>query len=326
MGEGRSGVGPAAAAVKGGNSGSGGRAVDRFLAGSAAGIMCSTALQPFDVLRTKMQMHWANGRKENRMVYVAQCVVRDEGVRGLWKGTAPTVIRVAVGGGAYFALIGAMRGALERQHHAKGTGGGPPAPLSAAENFGVGAVARVTGALLVQPLTLVKTRMEFGKGFGARAGGSFAGIAAELRAVVASGGARGLFRGFFPTVARDAPFSGLYYLFYRNLQEAWGLQGESGFRSSRPALNFAAGALAGITATAITHPPDIVRTRMQLDTTGKYTGALHCVRTILKEDGPKAFARGLVPRATKRTLQTALTWTLFEEILAFLTLLAAPRP
>jgi len=265
------------------------------------------------------------------MLHVARCVVRDEGVKGLWKGTAPTVARVALGGGAYFALIGSMRGALEERHRRGAAGGGalqPPASLSAAENFAVGAVARVTGAFLVQPLTLVKTRMEFGKGsVGAKAGGSLAGIAAELRGAVGSGGVRGLFRGFFPTVVRDAPFSGLYYLFYRSLQEAWGLDTEqSGWKSSRPTLNFMAGAVAGITATAITHPPDIVRTRMQLDTTGKYQGAAHCFKTILREDGPKAFARGLVPRATKRTLQTALTWTLFEELLAFITLVSSSPP
>jgi hypothetical protein len=39
-----------------------------------------------------------------------------------------------------------------------------------------------------------------------------------LLTIVRTEGPRGLFRGVVPTVATNAPFSALYYMFYKNLQ------------------------------------------------------------------------------------------------------------
>lgn len=39
-----------------------------------------------------------------------------------------------------------------------------------------------------------------------------------LSTIVRTEGPRGLFRGVVPTVATNAPFSALYYMFYKNLQ------------------------------------------------------------------------------------------------------------
>ena len=39
-----------------------------------------------------------------------------------------------------------------------------------------------------------------------------------LSTIVRAEGPRGLFRGVVPTVATNAPFSALYYLFYKQLQ------------------------------------------------------------------------------------------------------------
>lgn len=54
--------------------------------------------------------------------------------------------------------------------------------------------------------------------------------------------------------------TGLYYMFYRRLQEALA-------REDRPqfAVNFASGVAAAFAATLLTQPADVVRTRMQLN-------------------------------------------------------------
>ncbi len=71
---------------------------------------------------------------------------------------------------------------------------------------------------------------------------------------------RGLFSGLGPTLLRDAPYSGLYLLMFSNLRDAMGSDGQA----ASPATSFAAGALAGGLATFMTHPPDVMRTRLQL--------------------------------------------------------------
>lgn len=69
---------------------------------------------------------------------------------------------------------------------------------------------------------------------------------------------RGLFSGVVPTLIRDAPYSGLYLLMFSNLRDVMDVNQDS------PLGTFVAAMLAGGVATVVTHPPDVVRTRLQL--------------------------------------------------------------
>jgi hypothetical protein len=73
----------------------------------------------------------------------------------------------------------------------------------------------------------------------------------------------GLFRGVVPTLLRDGPFSGLYYLSYTRLKSLLREQHSLDGIPSQ-AKNFGAGIVAGAFSSLLTNPFDVVRTRMQL--------------------------------------------------------------
>ena len=80
---------------------------------------------------------------------------------------------------------------------------------------------------------------------------------------------------------------------------------------------FIAGALAGAGATFITHPPDVIRTRVQLGrmmTSGQGAGKAPAISllNILKEEGIQALWVGSLPRVARRTLQQAITWSMVD--------------
>lgn len=80
--------------------------------------------------------------------------------------------------------------------------------LSPSYNFCVGAVSRSVAAICVNPITVVKTRLEYT--IGSRRPGFFS----TLREIAVKEGRRGLFAGLVPTVARDGPYSGLFFVIY----------------------------------------------------------------------------------------------------------------
>lgn len=126
-------------------------------------------------------------------------------------------------------------------------------------------------------------------------------------------GLKGLYSGLLATIVRDAPYSGLYLLFYNRMRHRisdW--QGPGG--SSYLSVNFLAGAIAGAGATLLTHPPDVVRTRMQLENK-IHTGIFSVVRHVYQTHGIRGFFAGVLPRAGRRALHQAFSWTLFEELM-----------
>jgi hypothetical protein len=56
------------------------------------------------------------------------------------------------------------------------------------------------------------------------------------------------------------------------------------------AQNLFAGSVAGISATVVCHPLDVIRTRLQ--TSGRFRGAIHCASLTVKEEGFRALYKG----------------------------------
>ena len=63
---------------------------------------------------------------------------------------------------------------------------------------------------------------------------------------------------WFENFFRDGPYSGLYVLFYRRLQEDFNVNNSA-------IKNFACATTAGATATILTQPADVLRCHLQID-------------------------------------------------------------
>ncbi|MEW5310130.1 MAG: hypothetical protein WDW38_001957 [Sanguina aurantia] len=140
-----------------------------------------------------------------------------------------------------------------------------------------------------------------------------------LQSIWRKEGMSGLFKGLGPTVLTNAPFSAMYYMFYRQLKETFS-------QPERPqaVVNFVSGSVAAATATIITQPFDVLRTSIQLSALRR--SPFEALSAITAQQGFGGLFTGVVPRMAKRSLQTALVWTLYEELVPKLsTLIVAAK-
>eukprot|EP00882_Tetradesmus_deserticola_P013472 GHRQ01014304.1.p1 GENE.GHRQ01014304.1~~GHRQ01014304.1.p1 ORF type:complete len:272 (+),score=97.70 GHRQ01014304.1:479-1294(+) len=251
------------------------------LSGAMSGAVISACVQPLDVLRTRMQADTAMGMSRS-VAQTLQVVLQEAGVRGLWRGTGPTVVRLSIGAGINFVALEKLRHfMLDALPHASGQ-------LGYLQAAAVGGMARAMSAAVMSPVTLVKTRMEYGGPNHI----SYKNTAHALATIASTEGPRGLFRGLWPTVLTNAPFSALYYMLYTQLKQAIG-GSELGGGLPPATVNFVSGVCAATAATLLTQPSDVVRTRMQLGIPGVAGGtAASTLRHALRSSGPNALLAG----------------------------------
>lgn len=260
-----------------------------FLAGSLSGT-CSTLLfQPLDLVKTRVQQTGPS----TSLVRVISTVVSQDKVRGLWRGLVPSLVRTVPGVGLYFSSMHQMKTSL--------CDGRPTALQSAL----IGSSARALSGSVMIPFTVIKTRFE-SRAF------NYSSTAHALSSILRTEGLRGLTKGLGPTLVRDVPFSGLYLMFYEQLK-TWVPEEVSRTQSSA-AVHFSCGLVAGLLASLVTQPADVIKTRLQLSSGSglRLTGA---VLQIYRDRGLGGFTTGIVPRSLRRTLMAALAWTFYERMI-----------
>ncbi|KAL1988274.1 hypothetical protein VTN96DRAFT_249 [Rasamsonia emersonii] len=295
-----------------------------FLAGLLSGLTSSILLQPADLLKTRVQQ---SRQTASLLPTIRSILSSPHPVRSLWRGTLPSALRTGFGSALYFTSLNALRQAVAQRGPAialadsnaanRGNGYSSSAlpKLSHTANLVTGAVARVAAGFVMMPVTVLKVRYESDYY-------AYRSLLGAGRDIVRTEGVKGLFTGFGATAVRDAPYAGLYVLFYeqfkRNLSGIVDSRSSSSSDNKLPisssTINFASGAFAAGLATAITNPFDAVKTRLQLRPE-KYRNMVRAVSLMVREDGVRSLFSGLGLRMARKALSSALAWTVYEELI-----------
>ena len=260
--------------------------VKAFLAGSLSGTFSTLMFQPLDLMKTRIQQ-----RAELSMTGVFKNVVAQENILGLWRGVIPSLVRTVPGVGLYFSSMHWMKSNLCE---------GRPTHL---QSVMIGSSARAFAGSVMIPFTVIKTRFESNSY-------NYRTTYQAFRNIMKVEGLRGLTSGLGPTLFRDVPFSGLYLMFYEHLKSLV----PTDTKHYNPSVaHFMCGFAAGILASLVTQPADVIKTSMQLDQGNR--GLTRTVKMIYGQQGLGGFAIGLAPRMLRRTLMAALAWTVYEKMI-----------
>jgi solute carrier family 25, member 38 len=68
-------------------------------------------------------------------------------------------------------------------------------------------------------------------------------------------------------------------------------------------------------ATLLTHPFDVIRTKIQISKID--LGMIQFTKLLYKEQGFKIFFRGIFPRILKRSVSSSISWVIYESLVKY---------
>lgn len=175
-----------------------------FVAGATASCLSQSIIIPLDVVSQRLMVQSA---ASGEIVYrngfaAARGIVAAEGLRGLYRGSAVSLLLYVPSSGIWWGFYGGYQrfawSCLERMR-GEGTEVPPLAPTREVVGVQVAAAlaAGVTSGLLTTPLDVVKTRLQTQRVAAGEAPPRFRAVAARL---LAEQGAAGFMRGVGPRV------------------------------------------------------------------------------------------------------------------------------
>jgi hypothetical protein len=277
-------------------------------------------LQPADLLKTRVQQ----SRSSTLFGTIRSIANGPNPIKQFWRGTLPSTLRTGIGSAIYFSglnalrrqasLIAAKRGdvAIKGGEHSSSL-----PKLSNTANLATGAFARTWAGFIMMPITVLKVRYESSLY-------SYNSLFSATKDILRTEGPRGFFAGFGATAVRDAPYAGLYVLFYEQSKRrlsslATKMEESSGAStklstSTSAGINFISGVAAAGLGTTISNPFDAIKTRIQL-MPDRYGNMVLAAKKMFAEEGMRSFFDGLGIRIARKAISSALAWTVYEELI-----------
>ncbi|KAG8218247.1 solute carrier family 25 member 38 [Butyriboletus roseoflavus] len=271
------------------------------------------SLQTVDLLKTRIQQgDSAPGSRNTIFVWrTVHGIIKRDGLVGLWRGTSASLVRNIPGVALYFTSLTRLRLVMARSPRfsvptiAKTEDAKSVLPkLTNQGNLLAGATARVGVGFLLNPFSVLKARFE-SEHF------AYQSLTGSLRSIVRTGPSE-VMRGFVASSLRDAPYAGLFVLLYEAVKRESTYLVPSAYATS--IHSFSAAAAGGI-ATMVTHPFDVVKTKMQVRSEHQYHGLVTTMTRIWQQRGVMGFFDGASLRMSRKILSSTIGWAVFEGIL-----------
>uniref|UniRef100_A0A7S3SEW7 Mitochondrial carrier protein n=1 Tax=Emiliania huxleyi TaxID=2903 RepID=A0A7S3SEW7_EMIHU len=302
-----------------------------LLSGAGAGFLTTVLLHPLDLIKTRMHVQEAGGRRlpyYSNVLQAFRVIVRVEGARGLYQGVGPNIFGSTVSWALYMFGYNQLKADLTRMQEARPA----DARLSPSAVYIVAATASGTAvSLVMHPVFTIKTRMQLqlaARGKGPRGllpeaqRDNYSSSLVAVRRIVAEEGVASLYRGIGPSLLLVSHGS-VQFLSYEHLKQAFrGLNagrvpaGAAEADLSAPQLTAAATG-SKVVATLVTYPYQVVRSILQQravvgSDVVQHATASGAVRHLWSSERLRGFYRGLVPHILRAAPTASVTLVSYE--------------
>ncbi|CAO3623505.1 unnamed protein product [Cunninghamella blakesleeana] len=273
------------------------------VAGALAGIGEHCLMYPVDSIKTRIQADHGNKLKSHTANWYRS-------QKQLWRGVYSVVIGAGPAHALHFATYEYCKehffDALKNKPYMDDNLKQVIATSSA------GACATLAHDSLLTPFDVIKQRMQLN-------GSAYISIRDCAKRVYAAEGLQAFYISLPTTLSMSIPFQSIQFTTYEWVLSILNSQG-----NYNPQAHVVAGALAGIMASSLTTPLDVIKTLLQTRGTTTDLRIRNCsgfwdgAKIIYERYGYEGFFRGFKPRILTHMPATAISWSVYEYFKWFL--------
>ncbi|XP_014371004.2 solute carrier family 25 member 35-like [Papilio machaon] len=292
-----------------------------FLVGGLAGVGAGFFSNPFDVVKTRMQLQGELRARGQHNVYYKNVphaiytIIKHDGVASLQKGLVPAL---------WFQLVvNGVRLGIYQHADDYGLLRDEKNNTKFINSMFFGSLAGMVGAFFGSPLQLVKTQLMSFSSEKIAVGTQHAhsGMTYAIMKIYRKNGLSGLFRGAHGMMIRNSIGSASQIASF-SMSKEW-MDNNNLFQQSKYLSAFIAGNIGAIMKTVTLTPMDVIMTRLYnqaVDANGRgllYSGILDCARKITKTEGLLAFYKGIGPSYLRQAPHSVLLLVFWDMLKDF---------
>ncbi|KAL1920319.1 uncharacterized protein VTP21DRAFT_1465 [Calcarisporiella thermophila] len=284
------------------------KSLKEFIGGTVGGWSQVIVGHPFDTVKVRLQTQ-PDPPKYKGAIDCVKVTLKEEGPRGLYKGVASPLMGIGICNAILFSANGNFRRLLQ--------GGDESRVLSLAEITLAGGLAGSVMAFANCPVELLKVKLQAQNTMPVSEirGTPYKGVIDCGIRTFKDRGLAGLYRGITITIIRDVPSYASYFFAYEGMKRWLASNKQDTDLTSGDLL--LAGGIAGIAAWLPCYPQDVLKSRMQNNTSYKSTA--DCFRALVAQKmGVKSFFKGFTPTLARAFPANAATFFAYESAMKLL--------
>ena len=271
--------------------------IARFISSSIAAIVAETITLPSDVAKVRLQVQKTS--EYNGMIDVFKKTYHREGIKGLWKGLSPALLRQVSYSSMSLVLYEPIRNSLVNAKEVETNNIPFYKRLLAAGTAGGISIA------CMNPTEVLKTQMQTSEK-------NSKSMMQVYRSVLKYDGIKGFWAGCGPNVLRtflvQAAEIGVYdqaktaLIPYVGGDNFWAHLGGSG--------------IAGLASAITSTPADVIKTRFMNNAGSKkeYNNLFHAAKSIINQEGFKGLYKGFTPILLRKLVWVSSFFVVYEQI------------
>ncbi|KAG8383075.1 hypothetical protein BUALT_Bualt05G0146900 [Buddleja alternifolia] len=278
----------------------------KILLTSLSAMAAETTTFPIDLLKTRLQLHGESTQsaRPSSAFRIAVQIAKNDGVSGMYKGLSPAVFRHMFYTPIRIVGYERLRGVFARSSDDS---------LSFCSKAVIGGISGAIAQVVASPADLIKVRMQAdGRMVSQGIQPRYSGLFDALNKIIRVEGFGALWKGVSPNVQRA---------FLVNMGElacydhAKRFIIENHISNDNIYAHTLSSVMSGLSATALSCPADVVKTRMMNQGGGevKYRSSYDCLVKTVRIEGFRALWKGFVPTWARLGPWQFVFWVSYEK-------------